>query len=680
MAQNNRLSSTVWRERGRDREPDRSDGERSLPGRRESRNDRYAKGPSNSGSPYENRTSRENRRDNESPRNNHESISSNLAHLRLLSNNSTAGLPDKPGDGLDLNRMDTASAKHIATKSSSAIASGTPIKPMAKNPKFQEPLANVCKWGDKYYSLVRARMRRDKLALEEKQHKQELAKFSKNAKDYPPYRDCGLGDKYDEASRTINDQVKMLEDECLSTLEQVFASFANASKPVAVNHPDPHLAALEAKVERISVQASSQNKQIQSLLEENKSLSALKIQALESQQKAINAENKGLKEQLQELQCQTEGKIKLHNIELAQLTKQLADVTEALKVSPIDLDGRVTGIETKFNDFKDYVDIKEKVEELDLSLLDTIVSAWGDKEWNLKTLLAEYEEYRYQTGSSFSEALRVHNQAICSLQEIRTNATPSHQDPPPSFEMLEEAIDAKIEVAKRLINEKNEEYNEGRDNMIAVMIDNQGKQISTLDTRVRSLENAPRMEQSREPNLAERVSLLEGGNIGCQVDQTKVDVSKLSRDCEALIHDISQLPTRQWVDVRLLELLDNLGVYPRLTNEVRDFQQKLSVLEAGYLTLNQLYNNINTKHMAEYILKLVNPLFEQRLGKVEAKCGQLEVRAVGTDRIVSQYMEKHQSPGQLEEPNKKRKHNEANSRHPSPLQQQRNGFVRNPAS
>lgn len=567
--------------------------------------------------------------------------------------------------------------------------------PTAKNPKLQEPVENAYKWDEKTYLLSQLRMRKDKLALEQNQHKQELAKFSRSAKDFPPYRDCGLSDKFDEACRAIKDQLKVAEDERISALEQFIASMAitNTSKPVAVDHQDPLIAALEAKVEKISQQAASQNKQIQSLLEENKRLGVLKsehdamqskirtyddrIQVLESQQEAINAENKNLKEQLQDLRCHTEGNFELHNTELAKLTKQTSDIADAPKVSAIDLDERVSGIEAGFkNDFKDYVDIKEKVDELDLSTLNELCSAWGEHTWGLRILEAEYEEYRDQTGSSFSETLRSLDQAVKSLQASPASAPPPHQEPHLSVEILEEALDAKIEAARKLIAHEYEEYSQGRDNIIASMIDDHGKQINTLDARVRSLEDSFRMEQSQGPNLAKRLSLLEEGNVGGRINQTEVDISKLSRDYEALLHDVGQLPNREWVEGRLLETLDNVGVYPRLVNEARDIQRKLSQLESAIVNLDRLYQNINTKSLADHIVKLTSPAVEQRLGKLETKANVLEtkVNQISAERRTA-------SPGQLEEPSKKRKLGDVNGRHPSPLQQQqRNNITRNSTS
>ncbi|KAI0518315.1 hypothetical protein F5B22DRAFT_80650 [Xylaria bambusicola] len=715
--------------------------ERSYTAQRDSRDGRYVKEPGEIRSPHENRPPREHRRDNESPRPNNDATSNPSEGSRRIPKISAANLPNKPGDGPRINRINIVTDKHIATNPSPAGNSTAITMPDAKNPKLQETFQNAYSWGEKHHKRLLLRIRRDKLGQERDQHRQENQKFSKGADKYPPYRDHVLNEKFESIYRAVDDETQAVENEYRRDLERLVSSLMTTSEPATVNRQDPVIAALEAKVEQVSEQAAKQAEQIQSLLEENKKFSTLKSEydalrsdhdalrsdhdalrsdhdalkshykALESkictcedkthelqlQQADMTSENESLRKQLEDLRDDTQA----HDVKLAQVAKQSTDAAkaqqasiESQKVFVTGLEERMAGIEAKLDDFKDYGDIKEKVDELDMSTLMEIYSGWGDNTYNLKTLLAEYSEHRDQNGCSISETFRSLRQTVNSLRVGLSNSPLSHVDTPSLTETIKRVVEPEIEAAKTLIETDNKILCEGRDRLIASMIDALKARVtlledpalghSELSNRVHSLEQwrvqcDPSMDRSQGLNLVERVTLLEGKEFGHHIDRIDITVSKLSEDYDALKSDVSRLPEQDWVEDRLQQVAGSFGIYSEIVDEAKDSRRKLLALELAFVNLESKYQNLNTKQLAEHIVRLTNPGIEQRLGRLETRSEQLETKLSGSDRTTAYHTEqlnsllktvksigekRTASPGQLDESVKKRRF-EINGRHPS---------------
>ncbi|KAK5637304.1 hypothetical protein RRF57_013016 [Xylaria bambusicola] len=677
--------------------------DRQHTAQRDSRDGRYAKESGEIRSPHENRIPRERRRDNESPRPSNDATFNSSDGFRRIPKVSAVNPPDKPSDGLRINRINIATDKHIATNSSPAGNSTTITVPDAKNPKLQEAFQNAYSWGEKHHKRLLLRMRRDKLGQERYQHRQENEKFSRGAEKYAPYRDHVLDEKFESIYRAVDEQIQAIEDEYRRDLEQLVSSLMTNLEPATVHCQDPLIAALEAKIEQVSEQAAKQAEQIQNLIEENKSLSTLKSEydalrsdhdALKSEHKALQSkictcedktrilqsqeadmksENESLGKQLKELR----GLTKDYNMKLAQVTKQSIDAAEAQKVFEIGLSDRMAGIEAKFDGFKDYGDIKEKVDELDMSTLMEIYSAWGDNTYNLKTLLAEYSEHRDQNGSSISGTFRSLRQTVDSLRANPSNGLLSDEEMPLLIESIKKVVKPEIEAATTLITRESKFLCEGRDAIIAPMIDDLKARVAILEApashpelskRIDSLEQwrvqlDPCLDRSQGLKLVERITLLEEGKFGHRIDQIDIAVSKLSQDYDALKSNVSQLPKHDWVE------------------GCKDSQRKLSALELAFVNLESKYQNLNTKLLAEQIVRLTNPGIEQRLGRLESKSDHFESKLSGSDKtaarqtqqiaLLNETLQKIRagekrtaSPSQLDEPGKKRRF-EINGRHPS---------------
>ncbi|KAI1425626.1 hypothetical protein F5Y12DRAFT_714119 [Xylaria sp. FL1777] len=683
--------------------------ERPQPARRDSRDSRYGCEPGEIRNPP---SSRESRRDNEPPRSHNDpNLKPSEGPKRIP--NSAAGHPDKPSDGLHFRRINSALEKNIATNNCAIENVATQVTPIAKNPKLQEAFENMYNWGEKSNKRLLLSIRKKKMAQESAQRRVESDKFLQKAPSFPPYN--GLSDKFTSTDRVLEEQIKVAEDEYLRDLEQLVALFMTVPEPKPEPEPttrhDQVIADFEAKVERLSQIAAKQTEQIQSLLEENKKYSALKsdhdalqsrfrtfddtVRTLQSQQVAIVNENKSLKKELEDTRSDTEKKLKNSNLQLTGFINHSSDAAEDRKVFETGLDERVTGIEAKLADFTDNGYFKDKLDELDIVTFNEICEAWSD---NLKSQYDEYKHRRRPDDLSIYEALRLLRQEVDSLRASQANVSQPDNRTALSIETIEAVINPKIEAATKAINEDTEKMCQGRDDIIGPILDATAARISALErggsdysgleARIQLLEqwkvkSSAWINQSQGSTLAEQVTYLESKKISHKVDAIDQDVSELSQKYEALESKLTQLAKREWIQHQLKEILASVGI----VNEMKDVQRRLPAIELAIKTLDVQFQNLSTKQLAELIVRLTNPLFEQRLGKLEVKAHQLEVKANGNDRTAIRHAEqlsslnellrsiaagekRTASPSHLDEPSKKRRL-EVNGRHPSPLQQQR---------
>ncbi|KAI0541375.1 hypothetical protein GGR58DRAFT_17593 [Xylaria digitata] len=679
-------------------------GERERPQapRRDSRDGRYRNETSDIRSPRETRNPREYRRD-EPPRPRTDANANTNPKIpegpKRMSNNAVTGAPEKPSDELQFKRVNVATDKHLATNSMANTASA-PAIPRAKNPELQDVFENAYNLGEKWNKRLLLSIRRKKAVQENAQRQLEKEKFDKSAKSFAPF--IGQSNRFNGIDSSLNEQVKAADDDYLHVLEQFVARLMPISQPVATNDPDPVIAALEAKVEQISQLAAKQTEQIQSLLEENKKYNALKsdhdalqskvrafddaILHLQSQHTNIDNENKSLKKQLEDLQSNTQENLKSSESQLNELRNQSSKAAEDLKSFKIGLENRMTGIEAKLDDFADYDDFKRKLDELDLVTVNEVCSTWVDND--LKTKLKEYSQQR-QDDSSTQEALQLLRQEVGSLQDSYTTISRSDKGTDLSMKTIEAAISAKISAAEKSINEDIEKLCQGRDNIYGDYIDKAVARITTLENgtskqeglekRIQSLEQwkverSAWMDQSQSPTLADRVTQLEGKKVGHRVDRIDLNVGDLNRKYEALE---KKAVTNEWVDHRVRELL--IGMYPDSTNDVKILQRKIPAIELAIKTLDGQFQNLSTKQLAESIVRLTTPGFEQRLGKLESKTnyhdGTINRHTEQLGHLLDLVRawkpgeKRTASPSYLDEPSKKRRL-ETNGRHPSPLQQQ----------
>ncbi|KAI1347717.1 hypothetical protein F5Y01DRAFT_307341 [Xylaria sp. FL0043] len=668
--------------------------ERALPARRDPRDSRYTTESGGTRSPHENRTPREYRRDNESPRS-HKDAAFSTSSLpekpsfkppeapKRMPNHPEASLPDKPGDGLHFKRVNFASDKHISTNNSMSVDSAAPAMPKAKDPKLQEAFEKAYSWGEKHNQRLLLSIQKSKIAQENSQRRIENEKFLQKASSYPPY--IGLGGAFSQVDRTVDEQFKTADNEYLDQLEQLVARFTTVPESAAINRQDPVIAALEAKVEQISRTAAEQNDQIQSLLEKSKKFDDLKsdhdelllklravddtIRALQSQQANTEYENRDLRKQLEALQSNTEGGLKACNTQLTELTKRSVDAADVRGGFEKRLNERFKGIESTLSNFSDYDNIKEKFDELDVKTFNEICEAWI---FDLKRQYDEYKKRRRPDDPSMYEALRSLRQRLDALLASQANASKPDKEAL-SMEKIETTIDTKIDAAKQSMKEDTGIAFHERDAVVSQLIDSTNARVSALerggsnqsgnDARIQSLEQW-RHEQSQGPTLAERVTNLEGKKIGHRVDRIDLEVSELRQKCKALGSEVPHLAKREWVEQLLNEVPD-----------VKDLQRRLPAIEHAIRTLDSQFQNISTKQLAEHIVRLTNPLFEQRLGKIEAKANEPDsrlsdaasLRLIGISERAGE--KRTASPGSFDEANKRRKL-EVNGRHPGPLQQQ----------
>ncbi|KAI1274435.1 hypothetical protein F5Y07DRAFT_373112 [Xylaria sp. FL0933] len=594
--------------------------------------------------------------------------------------------------------------------------------PKAKDPKLQEAFEKAYSWGEKHNKRLLLSIQKTRIAQENSQRRIENEKFLQKASSYPPY--IGLGGAFSQVDRTVDEQFKAADNEYLDQLEQLVARFTSVPESAAINHQDPVIAALEAKVEQISRTAAEQNGQIQSLLEKSQKFDDLKsdhdelllkfhtaddtIRALQSQQANMEYENRDLRKQLEALQSNTEGGLKACNTQLTELSKRSMDAAEVRGGFEKRLNERFEGIESTLSNFSDYDNIKEKFDELDVKTFNEICEAWI---FDLKRQYDAYKKGRRPDDPSMYETLRFLRQRLDSLVASQANASKPDKETALSMEQIETTIDTKIDAAKQSMKEDTGIAFHERDAVVGQLIDSTNARVSALerggsnqpgnDARIQSLEQW-RQEQSQGLTLAERVTNLEGKKIGHRVDRIDLEVTELRQKCKALGSEVPHLAKREWVEQLLNEVPD-----------VKDLQRRLPAIEHAIRTLDSQFQNMSTKQLAEHIVRLTNPMFEQRLGKIEAKANEpdsrlsdaasvqrlgrveikaneLELRMNGSDKTVARHTEQllsvHEklrligineragekrtaSPGSFDEANKRRKL-EVNGRHPGPLQQQ----------
>ncbi|KAI0445732.1 hypothetical protein F4803DRAFT_548020 [Xylaria telfairii] len=666
---------------------------------------------------------------------------------RKMSSSSPASATGKLGNDLHFKKMNPASEKPIATNSAINDAPAL-VLPKAKNPELQEAFENAYKWGEKCNKRLLLGIRKTKVAQESAQRNLENEKYKTKAASYPPFH--SLRHKSNPADQNLDDQIKATEDDYLHELEQLVARFTAVSKPAVDNHQDPVIKALEVKVEKISQLAAKQSEQIQKLLEENSNsrdsvtsletdfslmksshndlktkYGALKsdhetlqskfqtsndtIHSLESKQVLMDAENQNLKKQLSDLRSDAEKKLESVDTQLAQFTKEISDIADSKKTFERALEVRAAGMDAKLHDY----DVsKEKLDGLDLATLDEICDAWVDSAYNLKAQHEDYKNRRGQDNSSIDDALQSLRQEVDSLRSSRSaEVSQPDRGSALSIQQLEEIVNARVAAAEQNINNDTRTYSEKKDNLYAELLGDLETRLETLEqgasecprleTRIQSLEQwkvtrkSAGMDQIQSSDLSERVTRLEGQRIGHRVDRIDLDVGDISRKYETLKGDVGQLVKREWVELRLQELLGGVNINGLVT-ELKDLQRKMPSIEHAIKTLDIQFQNLSTKQLAEHIVRLTNPALEQRLGKLEGKANQLETKTSGHDKSVKFHTEqlnvltdflrstvpgeKRPSPSHLDEPNKRRKL-EANGRHPSPLQQQqRSNSVQYPSS
>ncbi|KAI0555739.1 hypothetical protein F4679DRAFT_577865 [Xylaria curta] len=652
---------------------------------------------------------------------------------RKMSNASPTSAGDKLGNDLHFKRMNTALEKPVATNSA-IIEAPISAVPKAKKPELQEPFEIVYKWGEKSNKRLLLSMRKSKVVQERAQRDHENEKYKSKGAAYPPFH--GLSHKSNPADQHLDDQLKAVEDEYRHYLEQLVACFTTVTKPAVSNIQDPVIAALEAKVEELSQLVMKQSEQIQELREENAradnsvgsletdiislksthsdleaKYSALKsdhetlqskyndtIHALESKQVILDAENQSLKEQLSGLQSNTEKKVGSFDAQLAELAKKTSDVAESGSVSERSLNKRITAIEAKS---RDDVDFREKLDELDLTILNQISDAWVSDVHNLKAQHEEYKERRGLDNPSIIDELQSLRQDLKSLRSKRPAVSQPDSGLTMSIPKVEELVQAGITAVEERIIKNNRIYNEKKNDYYSGLLSEFGRRLDTMEdkipggsqfeTRIQSLEqwkiaSPPRVDQAGSLDLSERVTRLEGQRIGHRVDRIDLDVGELHENYQVLKDEVGQLVKRESLELRLQELLNSVSMNPGLDNDVSDLQRKFRAIEHAVKALDNQFQNLSTKQLAEIIVRLTVPAVEQRFGKLEARATQLEFKASGHDRAIIQHREQLNalldptrpavpgekriaSPSQYDDPSKRRKL-EANGRHPSPLQQQ----------
>ncbi|GAP85708.2 hypothetical protein SAMD00023353_1300120 [Rosellinia necatrix] len=661
------------------------------------------------------RNPREYRRDNEQPRLPH--IDTNLkapGGSRKTSNNSPASALDKGGEELHFRRINADKPVTPYNTNSSLL---TPVIPKAKNPELQEAFESAYKWGEKCNRRFLLSIRKDKTTQENTQRKLENEKFVGKATVYPPYH--GLGDKLNLIDRDLEEQLKAAEDDYLRELEQFVAYFMTTAKPAAANHQDPVIAALEAKVDQISDLAAKQTEQIQTLLEENKksrnSVMSLestctslesnynelkaKYKALESshttlrskansvddkfgvlQSQQLNMDNtqKNMERQLRDIQSNAKKNMASSEAQFTKLTEASSDSIRSSKAVETNLKERVAGIEARLDVFRDYNDIKDKLDELDLITLNDISDAWVSTEYNLKTQYEEYTEHRRKGISSVDETLQSLRREVESLRTGQTNIfSQQYKGTALPLQAVEEIVNARIAAAEKSINDQSRKFCEERDDVYAEMIDG-------ATARIDALEQVTRLSTDQNQNLAERITRLEGQKYGHRVDQISLEISDISRKCDALRGEVGQLARIEWVDLRMQELFQAIGQNVTFLNDVKEVQRKIPAIELAIKTLDTQFQNLSTKQLAEHIVRLTNPGLEQKIAKLDQKFHLLESKTNSQLNSISGLLhsfvpseKRVPSPSRAEEPNKKRKL-DVNGRQPSPLQ--RTDTVRQPSS
>jgi chromosome segregation ATPase len=627
--------------------------------------------------------------------------------------------------------------------------------PKAKNPELQEAFECAYRWGEKCNNRLLLSIRKNKVAQEKEQRRYETDKIQAKAAKYPPYQ--GLDARLNSQENDLDKQLKTADDEYLCELEQLVSRFTSATKTAptitstsvntTINPHDPVIVAMEANFERISQLTSKQTQQIQSLLEENNEfrkttgllktgfdsvksnyealkadydalqsnhdalqskLNTLYLDLQASQSKQAEAQNTSLKNQTQKIESDM-GK-RLHASEerltelinkssnaaapLAEFSQAKLDIENLAEIVNTDWTKRITAAEAKLKGIKDKVDV------LDVETLDEVSEAWVSADYNLKTQYEEYNQRHRQGGSLTDPAFQLLRQEVDSLRKSQVNVSVSDTQ----MQAIEAILSAKVAAVEKSIVDKTYSYCEVRDQVLGETIEDAmgriealekgGSQLSALEARIHSLEQWKAVSSAwiNQKQSSAQAELLD------RINQVVLDISDLAGKYDALKVDVGQLARREWVELRLQQLINDHDMNPAFLNDLRDLQRRVPMMEHAIHVLDSQFQHISTKQLAEHIVRLTNPGFEQRLGKLEVKTNGLESKTNEIGRAaqhdgerlnninelilsVIQGEKRTASPISLDEPNKKRKL-EVNGRHASPLQhqQQRNSPLRRPSS
>ncbi|KAI1170572.1 hypothetical protein F4777DRAFT_107208 [Nemania sp. FL0916] len=587
---------------------------------------------------------------------------------RSMSTMSPASALDKPPDDLHFRRMSTALEKTITTTSVAPDPSVSAV-PQAKNAELQEAFANAYRWAEKWNERLLVKMRKKKAAQEFDQRRVKKAKTTNKAAQYPPYD--GLCEKFENVDRDLDEDFKVVEDDYRRELEQLVARFTTAAKPDASGPQSPAVSALEKRVEQVSQLLTKQSEQIQSLLKDNKD-SRKSVIAMETSQESLKANYDALKSDYDKLVSKQQDMDNENKGLKNQLETLRSDNEKAEKKS----NERITNVESKFDDLQEFDGIKDKLEGLDSVTLDDICTAWMQEEDSLESLYKLFKGYRkqYKDDSSIDDIIRRFNEPLPPPADPPKPSTET--ETPPPAQKLEEIVKDSIMTS---ITERDEIIGEFLDGLVVRVneLEQRSLKIPGLEAHIQDLEQwkATRpssVDPSRDPTLVERVARLEEQNLRQQIDQISHILGDLSQKFEAFKSRVDQSPDR--------ELLDALH------NAVKDLQRKLPAMDLAVSTLDSQFQNLSTKQMAEDIVRLTNPVIEQRLGKLEGRTGQLESKTNSSDRVINEHAsqlnsistllrtrspgeKRTASPNHLDEPSKKRRL-EANGRRLSPLQQE----------
>ncbi|KAI1438566.1 hypothetical protein GGR50DRAFT_638666 [Xylaria sp. CBS 124048] len=446
------------------------------------------------------------------------------------------------------------------------------------------------------------------------------------------------------------------------------------------------------------------------------------IQTMQANQLNIDTENKSLKQQLQNFRMTTEVKLGQTETQLQELNKRSSHAADSMKGAEKTLRERIADIETKLTLFPDYDDIKEKLDDLDLATFNEMCEAWVSEDYNLKTQYEEYSRRRRQNASLANEP-----QEVEFLKSEPARVSHSIKGVPFSTKAIEDIVNTKVAAVRESINHEIRDYCEKRDDMHGEMMDDALSQIRTLrenilqrqsepemrtrlheerettraaaveqtrelETRIRSLEvwqttSSNLARQNQHSDLAARVAGLEARPVDRRVDRIDLDVGDLSRKFEALMGEVGQLVKREWVEIRMQELLSSVGMNA-LVGEIRELQRRLPSMELAIKTLDSQFQNLSTKQLAEHIVRLVAPSLEQRFSSLELRAVQLENKTSESEKAILLHTKRLReindllskvihsgkrpaSPGNGDEPSKKRKLDVNGGHHsPSPPQLQ----------
>ncbi|KAI1341930.1 hypothetical protein F5Y15DRAFT_351858 [Xylariaceae sp. FL0016] len=582
------------------------------------------------------------------------------------------------------------------------------IVPKAKDPRLQDLFGQFWRWGEASQRRTEAKLRKDKMTAEAPLKKQELAKMTAKASSFGPFGDSTFRKKLSDSELAVNNQFETANEIYLKDLERLAAICSSRFQtPPVRTLKDPSITKLEEKLEEVTNKAESQREEMLNILRETKQISDDRIAKVESQNKeltisfqelkndyqTVQNDNKILKDRIADLEkiqqmaeCTRPTEDAAPRVEFSQLETELKALSLESEAKRVEYKKMEAGMVTASTQIATLQRKVEPLEKLDIDTLEAVANNFIDHP-NVAKDVEKLKKFVEESSSVDSvderlgrevQSLRdaIDSKAEILRRELRThsNVAISTQVPTATDDHVKALVRTEMVSLKGLMNEHFQQSEE----LVSELIDGQTMRINQIEETIGDLRNGVTNTEKWIVAHSPRVDEL----VGSAADH-QLRLAWLSQELGGLDKSLEECR-------ELIRAQNDTANHPILTTikaEVDDARKKLETVDFSLRTLDSQWSNLSTKHMAESILRQMDPYAqrtekrvadaETRADRCERACQSLQKTVKNLHKAVDGFMtfaeKRPASPAQslVDESTKKRKL-EVNGRY-SPLGSARNG-------